>query len=73
MPRYRITISSRSREAIFDLVREHKIAVSDHGARHNEDVGYLVHAVATEDEIELLRAHGYIVETRSLVGGPSPA
>jgi hypothetical protein len=55
---------------MLDLVREHKILVSDHGARQDEEVGFIVHAVATSEEIDLLRAHGYAVETRSLVGAP---
>jgi hypothetical protein len=55
---------------MLDLVREHKILVSDHGARQDEEVGFIVHAVATSEEIDLLRAHGYVVETRSLVGAP---
>jgi len=70
MPRYRITISSRRAEAMVDLVRRHRILVSDHGARRNEEVGFLVHATATDEEIQLLTAEGYIVETRSAVDGP---
>ena len=70
MPQYRVTISSRSGEAMVDLVRRHKILVSDHGARRNEEVGFLVHATATDEEIELLRGHGYIVETHSEIGQP---
>jgi hypothetical protein len=56
---------------MFDLVWKHKILVSDHGARINEEVGFLVHAVATGEEIDLLRAHGYAVETRSVVALPA--
>jgi hypothetical protein len=70
MQRFRITISSRSAEAIVDLVREHMELVSDHGARHYEEVGFLVHAVSTNDGIDLLRARGYVVETLSVVGVP---
>ena len=71
MPRYRITVSSRSGEAMVDLVRKHKILVSDHGARRNEEVGFLVHAIATDEEINRLRVEGYIVETRGEVGWPA--
>ena len=70
MPRYRITISSRRGEAMVDLVRKHKILVSDHGARRNEEVGFLVHATATDEEIKLLMGHGYNVEKRAEVGRP---
>jgi hypothetical protein len=71
MPRYRVTISSRSGEAMVDLVRRHKILVEDHGARRNDDVGLLVHAIATDEEINRLTAAGYIVETRGEVDGPA--
>jgi hypothetical protein len=54
-----------------DLVRRHKILVEDHGARRNDEVGFLVHAIATDDEIDLLRGAGYVVETRAAVDGPS--
>ena len=69
MPRYRITISSRRAEAMVDLVRKHKILVSDHGARRNEGVGFLVHAIATDEVIDRLRVEGYTVETRSALDG----
>ena len=62
MPRYRITISSRSSEAMLDLVRKHRISVSDHGARRGGEAGYLVHAIATDEEIERLEKAGYAVE-----------
>lgn len=61
MPRYRITISSRSSEAMVDLVRKHKIRVSDHGARRSDEAGFLVQAVATEKEIERLEGAGYLI------------
>lgn len=32
MPRYRITITSKDREAMLDLVRKYKIQVFDHGS-----------------------------------------
>jgi hypothetical protein len=71
MPRFQVTISSHSGQAMVDLVRRHKILVEDHGARRNDEVGFLVHAIATDDEIDLLRGAGYVVETRAAVDGPS--
>ena len=63
MPRYRITISSPSDEAMLDLVRTHKINVSDHSGRHREDSGYVVQAIAEPAEIHKLKALGYQVKT----------
>lgn len=61
MPRFRITITSRDREAMLDLVRKHKIQVSDHGSRHSE-AGYTVDAIAEPADIQTLQAAGYRVE-----------
>jgi hypothetical protein len=46
---------------MLDLVRKHKILVSDHGARRSDDAGFLVQAVATEEEIERLEGAGYTI------------
>ncbi len=62
MPRYRVTISSPSNEAMADLVRKYKIQVSDHGIRHVEGTGYLVDAIVQPEEIQLLEAAGYKVQ-----------
>jgi len=62
MPRFRITITSRDREAMLDLVRRHGIQVFDHGTRYNETVGYSVDASAEPTEIQQLRNAGYHVE-----------
>jgi hypothetical protein len=61
MPRYRVTISSQSGQAMTDLVRKHKIAVMDHGARRTE-AGFRVDAIVEEPDIQLLRDAGYTVE-----------
>jgi len=62
MPRYRITISGQSNEAMADLVRKYKIHVFDHGIRHTEGTGYVVDAIAEPDEIQSLVAAGYHIE-----------
>jgi hypothetical protein len=62
MPRYRITITSQSGQAMLDLVRIHKIQVLDHGARRTEEAGFVVHAIVREEDIKLLRDAGYAVQ-----------
>jgi hypothetical protein len=62
MPRYRITISSHSGQAMTDLVRKHKIQVLDHGARRSKETGFVVHAIVEEADIKRLRDAGYTVE-----------
>ena len=61
MPRYRITITSRDREAMLDLVRKHKIQVLDHGAGSSEPGGYSVDAIAEPADIQRLESAGYHV------------
>ncbi len=62
MPRYRITISSQSGQAMTDLVRKHKIQVLDHGARRSKEAGFMVHAIVEEADIKRLQDAGYTVE-----------
>ncbi|KIP19660.1 peptidase M14 carboxypeptidase A domain protein [Burkholderia sp. MSHR3999] len=62
MSRYRITITSKDREAILDLVRKHKIQVFDHGSRYSESTGYSIDALAEPVDIERLKQAGYQVE-----------
>jgi hypothetical protein len=61
MPRYRITITSKDREAMLDLVRKHRIQVFDHGIRHTEAEGYSVDAIAEPADIQKLEDAGYHV------------
>lgn len=61
MPRYRISISSQSGQAMTDLVRVHKIQVLDHGARR-EEAGFLVYAIVQEADIKRLQDAGYTVQ-----------
>jgi hypothetical protein len=61
MPRYRITITSKDREAMLDLVRKHKVQVFDHGIRHTESAGYSVDAIAEPADIQKLESLGYQV------------
>jgi hypothetical protein len=61
MPRYRITITGRDREAMLDLVRKHQIQVFDHGIRHTEAEGYSVDALAEPADIQKLENAGYEV------------
>jgi hypothetical protein len=62
MPRYRISISSRSGQAITDLVRKYKVAVLDHGQRRSKETGFSVDAIVEEAEIQRLRDAGYTVQ-----------
>ncbi len=62
MPRYRIVITGKDREAMLDLVRKHKIQVLDHGSRYTESTGYVVHAIAQTAEIRELKKAGYAVQ-----------
>jgi hypothetical protein len=62
MPRYRITINSKDRAAMLDLIRQHKIDVFDHGVTHTESGGYTVHALADQADIQKLENLGYHVE-----------
>ena len=55
MPRYRIVITSKDREAMLDLVRKHKVQVFDHASRHSDATGYVVHAIAQTAEIQELK------------------
>jgi hypothetical protein len=59
MPRYRITITSKDRAMMQDLVRKHQVQVFDHGVRHTEAHGYSVDAIAEPADIERLRNLGY--------------
>jgi hypothetical protein len=62
MPRFRITITSKDREAMLDLVRKHKIQIFDHGGRYSDSAGYSVDAVAEPPDIQKLQQAGYRVE-----------
>ncbi len=62
MPRYRVTISGPSDEAMADLVRKYKVQILDHTTRHVEGTGYVVDAIAEPSEIQSLEAAGYHVE-----------
>ena len=73
MPRYRVTISGPSDEAMADLVRKHQIDVSYHGIRHDPDAGYIVDAIVEEGQIPMLEADGYQVERHEDVDEASKA
>ena len=62
MPRYRITISAQSKEAIADLIRKYRINVFDHGRQSVKDGPYAVDALADDAQIRMLEAQGYTVE-----------
>jgi hypothetical protein len=62
MPRYRISITNPSTEAMADLVRKYKLHIIDHSARHQKDTGHHVDAIAQPNEIQQLEADGYLVE-----------
>ena len=60
MPRYRITITGQTQDAMADLIRTYKIQVFDHGIKRSD--GYMVQALADEETIGLLESKGYQVE-----------
>ena len=62
MPRYRITITSKDREAMLDLVRKYKLQVFDHGNRYSESAGYTVDGIAEPADIQKLEDAGYRVQ-----------
>jgi hypothetical protein len=62
MPRYRITITSKDRTAILDLVRKYKIQVFDHGNTYSESAGYKVGAIAEPADIQVLKNAKYRVQ-----------
>jgi hypothetical protein len=62
MPRYRVTISSRDREAMLDLVRKHKIPVEDHSSHSTPTGEYRVDAILKPAEIHKLEQVGYRVQ-----------
>jgi hypothetical protein len=62
MPRYRIVITSKDREAMLDLVRKYHLDVSDHGSRYSESTGYTIDAAADATNIAKLKQAGYNVQ-----------
>jgi hypothetical protein len=60
MPRYRITITGSTEDAMADLIRRHNIRVFDHGVQRVPG-RHVVHAVADDQEIRQLEAYGYQV------------
>jgi hypothetical protein len=54
MPRYRITITSKDREAMLDLVRKYKLQVLDHGIRYSEKDGHSVDAIVDAADLAQL-------------------
>jgi len=62
MPRYRITITSKDREAMLDLVRKYKLQVFDHGIRYTEKDGHSVGAIVDAADLPKLEKAGYHVQ-----------
>lgn len=54
MPRYRVTISHRDREAMLDLVRTLQIQIDEHSTRSTE-LGYSVDAIVEPPDIQKAR------------------
>ncbi len=67
MPRYFVTITSKSKESMADLIRKYHVQVSDHGQRYDRETGYSVEAIAEPGEISKLKAVGYHVERHANV------
>ncbi|HXA17411.1 MAG TPA: M14 family metallopeptidase [Thermoanaerobaculia bacterium] len=64
MPRYRVTISGKTYDAMADLVRKHKLNIAGHTGKKVDSGGYVVDAFADADQIALLRSEGYGIEVR---------
>jgi hypothetical protein len=62
MPRYRATISSKDREAMLDLVRQHKVQVDDHSTHTTESGDFSVDAILEAADIQKLQQAGYHVQ-----------
>jgi hypothetical protein len=66
MPRFRVTLSAASDQAIADLIRKHKINVFDHGTRRRKGVdpkaARSVDALADDQQIKMLQSQGYGVQ-----------
>lgn len=63
MPRYRVTITNPSTEAMADLIRKYKLHIIDHSVRYDKDTGHHhVDAIVQPHEIQLLEDKGYHVE-----------
>ena len=73
MPRYRITITGKDREAMLDLVRKHKLQVFDHGNRYSDSEGYSVGALAEPADIHALEKAGYQIRRHEDVDGQGKA
>jgi carboxypeptidase T len=64
MPRYRVTITARTYDAMADLVRRHKLNIAGHTGKATRRGRYVVDAFADSDQIERLRSEGYQVTVR---------
>jgi carboxypeptidase T len=63
MPRYRVTISGKTYDAMADLVRKYKLNIAGHTGK-KVGRGYVVDAFADSDQIETLRSEGYHIDVR---------
>src|SRR5215475_10040816 len=59
MPRYRVTIRGTDYNAMADLIRKYRIAISGHTAKPLARGAYRVHALVTGPEIRTLEKAGY--------------
>src|SRR5258706_7520770 len=64
MPRYRVTISGKTYDAMADLVRKHKLHIAGHTGKKAGRGQYVVDAFADSDQIELLRSEGHGIDVR---------
>jgi hypothetical protein len=62
MPRYHVTITSKDREAMLDLVRKHKIQVLEHSTQSTESGDHSVDAILEPAEIRKLEKANYDVQ-----------
>jgi len=64
MPRYRVSITGKTYDAMAGLVRKHKLNIAGHTGKKAGRSRFVVDAFADSDQIEGLRSEGYKVDVR---------
>ena len=64
MPRYRVSITGKTYDAMADFVRKHKLNIAGHTGKKAGRSRFVVDAFADSDQIEGLRSEGYKVDVR---------
>jgi carboxypeptidase T len=61
MPRYRVTVSGKTYDAMADLVRRYRLNIAGHTAK-KAGRGYVVDVFADAEQVEVLKSAGYRVD-----------